>query len=260
MMRRKRIILLLVSTLALALGVFYFTVQSARTSPIEYTDTSNGVAYAQQFHATFSYRTKQATFIGNWFGVVQQHPDLVLLLRDPKSKADDSAHLLEIFKYAGFDCLFPVAHGDMDEQSLDEIVQQAESLGYEKARMLMFTQSLDRDWILEYANKSKLRGLVLTGTDIGCLEHIASRLLPINSVRHDSIPLLLFHGDHDQVVDYRGSIRCYDLAPHSTSKRLVILNSIGHHDLYYSDQFIANLVSMFPSQMGTSDTLPNVRW
>lgn len=229
--------------------------RSTRNSSIIYSD-SISTANVEIFNWT--YKSKYTT--GNWVGIVQKHPDIIIFLRDPNSNLQNSVGFMEIFKYAGFDCLLPQMNGTFDENGLKEIVQKIESIGYRNSRVLIFCQSTERDWILQYSNSKNLRGIIITNPNMNCLEHEFLNIIPTSSIQKDSLPILIFQGDNDEIVNYHNAIRYYDLISRQTSKRLVLLNAIGHHDLYYSDQFLSNLTSMFPTQLGTSDTLPNIRW
>lgn len=187
-------------------------------------------------------------------------PDIVLCFFDPTKQTIDVPMYAEYFRYLGYDSFMLLnSSACVDSTTLPTIVDHLASIGYNRSRMLVFTEGASFRLPLLDVGTIKLRGAMVVAAN-----YTPSFMDGADVRDHLSVgsefPVLIAHGDHDQNVPVRKSFDLYERLGSKSPKRLVVLNAIAHNDVFYSDDFGKAVIDMFPSQSGLSDTLPRVKW
>lgn len=144
----------------------------------------------------------------------------------------------------------------------------AEKEGIAESDVVLLGQSLGGGVAIDLAAQDGARGLVLAGT-FTSLPDVAQHHVPwlpmklfmsmqMNSLRKIESyrgPLLLSHGEADEVIPYDQGLALYEACP-STSKRMITVRGGKHNDPQPEeyraafDEFIAGLPSLQASQPG----------
>jgi pimeloyl-ACP methyl ester carboxylesterase len=61
-------------------------------------------------------------------------------------------------------------------------------------------------------------------------------------IRHCRMPIILFHGDEDEVIPYSQSLKLKELLKESDT--LITLNGIGHNGMTYDEEYVRGLESV----------------
>jgi pimeloyl-ACP methyl ester carboxylesterase len=190
----------------------------------------------------------------------RERADVALCLFDPNKPAVDIPLYSEYFRYLGYDSFMLLASSTCtDGSTLPTIVEHLVNLGYSQSRILVYAEGSSFRLPLVDGASIRFRGAVLVAVDY------ASSLLKTSDITDRlneglGFPVLIAHGDQDQQIPISRSFNLYEQIGSTSPKRLVILNAIGHNDVFYSDDFSQALMGMFPSRSGLSDTLPRVKW
>ena len=130
--------------------------------------------------------------------------------------------------------------------------------GFKPEDISLYGRSIGGAIALELANKVKVKSIVLQST-FTSLQDIASELYPLvpnlllpkniwNSkelIKKINSPILISHGDKDEIVHVNHSYKLYELA--NEPKKLLILKGATHNDIssYFNEEYFEALREIF---------------
>jgi len=137
---------------------------------------------------------------------------------------------------------YGISEGEPDEQGCYSACQAAwdhltQKLSVPKNQIIIYGQSVGSGPSVWLASREKTAGLVLVAPFISAFRSVTRIPLfpkdPFNNIsRIESIktPLLIVHGDQDEVIGQWNGKRLHEL--HSGPKRFLDINGAGHNDIY----------------------------
>ena len=149
--------------------------------------------------------------------------------------------------------------------SIEGVITDAQAMykylldkGYKSENVSIYGRSIGGAIALELGSQEKVKSIVIQSS-FTSLKEIAKELFPFipnNLVKNDfwnsqeliqkiKIPLLISHGDRDEIVPISHSYKLYELA--NEPKKLIVLKGATHNDIssYFNDEYFKTLKELF---------------